>query len=471
MYPFSIHSLRNCAIALVTLVLAFALPLDAHAATPVTAEEAYEIGMEAYVYLYPLVTFDLTRRVMTNRPSDEQPGMSPTNVFQHLRKYPTAQFRDVVRPNFDTLYSLAWLDLTHGPLIVSVPDTHGRYYLMPVLDMWTDVFAVPGKRTTGTAAARFAIVPPGWHGQLPQGVQRIDAPTPYVQVAGRTQTNGPGDYDAVHRIQDGYTITKLDGGSAALPLKVDPSVDMKTPPLLQVNAMSAANFLAYGAQLIAVNPPHLTDWSILARMKRIGIEPGKRFDFDALPPQVQGSLAHVPADARKMMKQRLPTMARVANGWLMNTDTMGVYGNYYLKRAIVAMVGVGANPAEDSVYPLNVADSNGKPLDGVHDYVMHFEKGALPPVEAFWSITLYDHDGFPVANPIDRYAIGDRDALKFNEDGSLDIYIQHESPGKDKESNWLPAPATSMNLTMRLYAPKQAVLEGRWNPPPVQRVK
>jgi len=153
----------------------------------------------------------------------------------------------------------------------------------------------------------------------------------------------------------------------------------------------------------------------------------------------------------------------------MNTDTMGVYGDYYLKRAIVAMVGLGANQVEDAIYPLNVADADGKPVMGQNSYVLQFAKGELPPVEAFWSLTMYDAEGFQVANALNRFAIGDRDALKFNPDGSLDLYIQNESPDPAKESNWLPAPKSGqLGLTLRLYAPKPEVAEGRWNPPPVR---
>ena len=449
-------------------------------AAPVTAQkisekEAYDIGVEAYVYFYPLVLMDITRRVSINVEPGQKPGFGPMNVFHHFSEYPTADFRTVVRPNFDTLYSAAWLDLTKEPVIVSAPDTAGRYYLLPMLDMWSDVFAVPGKRTSGTAAGHFAVVPKGWAGTLPKQVQRIDAPTPHVWIIGRTQTNGPKDYAAVHKVQAGYTITPLSQwGKRPVPVafKADPSVDMKTDPLTQVNTMPAAKFFAYAADLMRVNPPHDTDWSTVARLKRIGIEPGKPFDLAKADPVVRVALERAPADGLKAMQDKLPTLARVVNGWQMNTDTVGVYGNYYMKRAIIALAGLGANQAEDAVYPLNVADANGKPVTGENKYVMHFSKAELPPVDAFWSITMYDAGGFQVGNAINRFAIGDRDELKYNADGSLDIYMQHENPGKDKESNWLPAPKSGvLGVTMRLYAPKAQVLDGRWNPPAIKRVE
>ena len=430
--------------------------------------------MEAYVYFYPLVTMDVTRRVMTNVPAGAKAGLGPMGTFQHMRTFPSAEFREVVRPNFDTLYSVAWLDLTKEPMIITVPDTAGRYYLLPMIDMWSDVFAVPGKRTSGTGAANFAVVSQGWTGKLPTGVERIEAPTPYVWIIARTQTNGPADYAAVNKVQDGYQVVPLSqwGRSPVPPVfKADPSVDMKTPPLDQGNKMKAKAYFNYAAELMKLHPPHITDWSTVARLKRIGIEPGKSFAWDSLGSETQDALTRAAAAGLKAMYAKMPTMAGVVNGWQMNTDTMGVYGNYYLKRAIVALAGLGANQPNDAIYPLNISDGDGKPLRGENSYVIHFDKEKLPPVEAFWSITMYDADGFQVANPINRFAIGDRDALKFNSDGSLDIYIQNENPGAEKEANWLPAPASgALGITMRLYAPKAAAIYGRWTPPQVQRL-
>jgi hypothetical protein len=206
-------------------------------------------------------------------------------------------------------------------------------------------------------------------------------------------------------------------------------------------------------------------------MRRIGIEAGKSFDFAKADPAVKRALERAAPDALKAMQAKVVTLARVVNGWQMNTDTMGVYGNYYLKRAIVALIGLGANLPEDAVYPLNIGDSDGKPLTGANKYVLHFAKNEIPPAKAFWSVTLYDKDGFPSRNDLKRNAIGDCDALKFNIDGSLDLYFQHTSPGADKESNWLPAPAGDFNLTMRVYSPKPEVIDGRWAPPAVKKVE
>ena len=252
---------------------------------------------------------------------------------------------------------------------------------------------------------------------------------------------------------------------------IDPSVDMKTPPKTQVDTMPADKYFTYAAELLKLHPPHTTDQPIIAQMKRIGIEPGKSFDFDKLDPAVKKALESVPEEAQRLMTWKVATLARVVNGWSMNTDTMGVYGNYYLKRAMVAQLGLGANLPEDAIYPLNLFDDTGKPLDGANKYTLHFDKGATPPVNAFWSITLYDSEGFQVANVLNRFAVSSYMPFKTNADGSLDLYFQNESPGKDKEANWLPAPKGPFNVCMRLYGPKTEALTGKWNPPAVNKVQ
>ena len=435
----------------------------------ISEAEARDIAVDGYLYFYPIVTMELTRKQLINTPPTAGIG-GPMNTFNNIPAFPAADMKAVVRPNFDTLYSSGWVDLTHEPVVISVPDTGGRYYLLPMLDMWTDVFASPGWRTTGTKAASFLLVPPRWSGKVPQGLARIDAPTPYVWIIGRTKTDGPADYAAVHAIQKGYRITPLSGwGRPPTPVKakIDPSVDIKTPPKKQVDTMPGDKFFAYASELLKLHPPHITDQPIIARMKRIGIEPGKAFDVAKLDGATRKAIDDAPPAAQKLMEWKIPTLARVANNWSMNTDTMGVYGNYYLKRAIVTQVGLGANLPEDAVYPLNLGDESGKPLDGANKYVVRFGKNEIPPVDAFWSITLYDPEGFQVANSINRFAVSSWMPFKYDADGSLTLFIQNESPGSERESNWLPAPKGPFNLTMRLYAPKSEALTGRWNPPPV----
>ena len=479
------HTLSQALCAVIALGVLVNQPEMAVAqATPISEQEAHAIGVEAYLYFYPLATMDLTRRQMTNVPAGKELGFGPANTFHNVAAYPTASDRVVVRPNFDTLYSIAWLDLSREPVIVSAPDTNGRYYMLPMLDMWTDVFASPGWRTTGTQAQHFLVAPAGWRPdlrdrfieefRLPRETQRINAPTSHVWIIGRTKTDGPQDYDAVHQIQAGIKVTPLsEWGRTPRPVEVktDASVDMKTPPKIQVDTMPGDKYFAYAAELLKVNRPHLTDEAIIARMKRIGIEPGKSFDIGKVTPAVRTALEAAPASAQKLMEWKMPTLARVANHWSMNTDTMGVYGNYYLKRAIVSQLGLGANQPEDAIYPLNLGDQAGRPLDGANKYVLHFDKGALPPVDAFWSVTLYDPEGYQIANQLNRFAVSSWMPFKYDLDGSLTLYFQNENPGKDKEANWLPAPKVPFNLTMRLYAPKSEALTGKWNPPPVTKTE
>src|SRR5580700_9370613 len=343
------------------LFLCPVLSLAAQAQSAITEQEAQAIAADAYIYFYPLVTMDLTRKQLTNVAPGKGVFGGPMNTFVNVEAFPPADFKGVVRPNFDTLYSSAYLDLTKEPMVVSVPDTGGRYYLLPMLDMWSDVFASPGWRTTGTQAGNFLLTPRGWSGAVPAGFTRIEAPTPYVWIIGRTKTDGPADYDAVHKIQAGYKVTPLsEWGKTpkAAEVKIDPTVDMKTPPKTQVDTMPAGQYFAYAAELLKLQPPHITDEPIIARMKRIGIEPGKSFDLENADPVVKKALDGVPKAAQKLMEWKIPSLARVVNGWSMNTDTMGVYGNYYLKRAIVAQLGLGANLPEDAIYPLNLGDES-----------------------------------------------------------------------------------------------------------------
>ncbi len=443
-----------------------------HATTPAAAQT---IAEEAYIYLYPLVLLDTARKQMTNAEPGQGFLRGPMQTFVHARTYPDTTFQASLRPDFDALYSTAWVDLTQEPAIISVPDTQGRYYLLELVDMWNDAFAAPGKRTSGTAPDHFALVPQGWTGSLPAGVERIAAPTPYVLIVGRTQTNGPQDYAAVHQIQDGYRLTPLSQwGKPPVPVTatIDPTVDMQTPPAIQVKQMAGTAIFPYAAELMKLHPPHLTDWSILARMKRLGFVAGQSLPIEHLDPVVKQALERAPAAAMQTLVASAPRIARVVNGWQMLTEGVGVYGNNYLKRAWLAFVaGPSGNQPEDGIYPINLADAAGQPVTGDKRYRMHFGPGQLPPADGYWSVTLYDGEGFAVANPIQRYALGDHDPLQYNADGSLDLSIQHDSPGADKEANWLPGPAQGpVSLTMRLYAPRPEALDGRWNPPPVEPV-
>lgn len=438
-----------------------------------TVADARRIAAEAYQYLYPLVLMDITRKIATNLDAGVRPGFGPMNNWNHMRAFPPGDFKEVVRPNFDTLYSTVWLDLTNEPVIISTPEGGGRYYLLPILDMWTDVVAVPGRRTSGTKPGQFALTGPGWTGELPSEVTRLPVPTPYAWIIGRTQTNGPRDYQAVHAFQDSLGLSLLsDWGKPprAATFALDLDVDMKTPPVTRVNSMTAEEFFTYAAELMKLHPPHASDGSMVIRMKRLGLQPGTAFDFGSLDAPIQEALVDGARAGLQEVREYAQKRSSPQNGWVVTTAAIGVYGNDYLARAYIAMIGLGANPAEDAVYPLNLADTEGRPLKGEERYVLHFDAGRLPPVGAFWSVTMYDAEGFPVPNEIDRYAIGDRDDLVLNGDGSLDIYLQHEMPEAEKRANWLPSPSSGvLGLTMRLYQPEPEVLSGEWLPPAVVR--
>jgi hypothetical protein len=447
---------------------------DALEAQKLTLGEVRAMAEEAYIYGYPLVLMGVTEKVMTNVPAPGA-GRAPLNQFVHLRAFPTPESKDVVRPNADTLDSIAWLDLSRGPLVLHMPDTRGRYYLMQMLDAWTNVFATVGKRSTGTQAGDFAITAPGWQGSLPPGVQEIHAPTDLAWIIGRIQTNGPADFTAVNALQNQITLMPLSAyGKPYSPpreVPVVPGVDMQTPPVTQVARMLAATFFPTLAQLMKTNPPSPLDAPVLIKCAAIGLVPGQDFDPGKLAPDMVKELDAAIQAAQEKITARARQLGTVENGWVVMRRKVGAYDQDYLQRAAVASYGLGANLPADALHPNTGVDSDGQPLTGANRYVLHFAKGKTPPVNAFWSLTVYDRDGFFVPNPIHRYAIGDRDKLQFNPDGSLDLFIQHDSPGKDREANWLPAPPGPFNLVMRLYWPKNAALTGAWQPPAVTRLK
>jgi hypothetical protein len=448
---------------------------SARAQTPLSEEEAFKIGTEAYVYGYPLVTVEMTRQVITNTAKPEGTH-APMGQFANLRSYPTAAFKDVTAPNADTLYSSAFLDVSKEPYILSIPDAKGRYYLMPMLDGWTTVFQVPGKRTTGTEAQKYAITGPNWKGKLPKGVKEYKSPTGLVWIIGRTYCTGTKkDYQEVHAFQDKLSLVPLSayGKKKYTPPagKVDPGIDMKTPVRDQVNAMDAATYFKTLAQLMKTNPPAKADAPMVAKMAKIGLVPGKDFDMSKLPPDAAKGLEKVPKAAQDQIMDLLKK-ARKVNGWMFTTKT-GIYGTDYLDRATITMFGLGANRPKDAVYPTSETGKDGEPYSGANKYVLHIPKGQMPPAKAFWSLTMYDDKYFFVDNPLNRYTLSSRNKFKTNKDGSVDLYLQNKSPGKDKEANWLPAPEGRFILMLRLYWPRvkaPSILDGTWQPPAVTRV-
>jgi hypothetical protein len=442
--------------------------------------EARQIAIEAYEYAYPLVTMEITRRVMTNI---EKPAGSkaPMGQFAKLRTYPAVDDHSVTAPNADTLYTIVWLDVSKEPWIVSIPDMKDRYFLFPMLDGYTNVFQVPGKRTTGTKAQKYAITGPGWTGTLPAGVTEYKSPTGMVWVLGRIYSTGtPEDYKAVHALQDQVSAVPLSSYGkpyTPAPGTVDAAIDTKTAPRDQVNAMDGAAYFKLFAELMKTNPPAADDAPMVAKMAKIGIVPGQDFDAAKLDPAVAKGIAAAPKPAQEKISSLAEAVAtgnaKLEHGWLFFPKT-GIYGTNYRNRALITWYGLGANRPEDAVYPTSEGPELIKKYSGANKYVMRFAKGELPPANAFWSITMYDKNYFFVPNPINRYTVSSRSKFKANADGSIDLYIQHESPGKDKEANWLPAPADDFVLMMRLYWPKEkppSILDGSWKPPHVAEVK
>jgi hypothetical protein len=446
--------------------------MTAHSGADLSEEEAAKVGVEVYIYGYPLVTMEMTRRVSTN--TAEPAGLrSPMGQFAHARTFPPITYRDIPGANADTLYSVAWLDLAEEPYILEIPDAAGRYFMMPMLNGWTDVFEAPGSRTTGTEAQTYAITGPNWNGDLPEGVTQYRAATNMVWILGRTYTSGTAeDYEKVHAFQDGISLVPLSAfGRDYAPPKgtVDPAIDMQTSTTRQVMQMDAATYFKLLATLLKSNPPTAADAPIVAQMARIGLVPGADWDIGALDPAVAEGLAQAPKAALAKIVAYAPKAGSIVNGWLITLPS-GVYGTHYLHRAALNWQGPGWNRPEDAVYPMTRVDGDGNALSGANNYLLHFAKGTLPDVKGFWSLTMYDSEGFFAANPLDRVNLSERSDFNFNEDGSLDLYIQKDSPGKDRDANWLPSPIGAFALFMRLYWPNDkgpSIIDGPWMPPAV----
>ena len=452
-------------------LVAAALLLGAGALLYLKAETIV-LGAEAYLYGYPLVILDITRATAAQT-------LGPENHLLRVRQFPNAAFRAVVRPNVDTLYTTAFIDTGAGPWVVEMAPKAPRYELMPFMDAWTNVFAAPGTRSnsgsnsdSGSAGGRFLLVGPDWQGETPAGLTLMRAPTQIVWLIGRTQTNGVADYPLVHRLQDGVTLRSLDAWRSDAPPTVptwEPAAKRPPPPLLQMQHMPVETFFTRLALLMRNNPPAAVDAPMLQKLARLGIAPGQPPDWTLLD-RWSVRLGRWIADRRVAKEMAQPR--GLVRGWSMPPAILGNYGADYKIRAAVAMFGLGANLPEDAMYPHARVDANGEPLNGRFAYRLHFEAGQLPPVQAFWSVTAYGMDDFLIDNPLQRHALGDRDPLIFNADGSLDLYVQANSPGAGKENNWLPVKhGEPFLLNARLYWPKAAALDGSWGMPAVERVE
>ncbi len=442
-----------------------------------TETEAPKIAREAYIYGYPLVTFDMARRQQTNvaMPDSEH---APMGQMIKMRTYPAVDNHCCAAPNADTLYTEAWLDVSAEPWVFSIPEMGDRYYIMPMLDGFSEVFAVSSSLLNGGKAQTYAVTGPGWSGTLPQGVTQVKSPTGMVWVLGRVYCTGtPEDYAAVHALQDKFSVVPLSAYGKPYtppPAAVDPSVDMKTSGRTLVNDLDIDAYFTRLAKLLKANPPKPEDASLVQRMAKIGLVPGQDFDPNKLGERDRLAIKAIPKLALVEMGLRMKKQP-TTNGWLFFTTGVGNFGTDYELRGMANLLGPGWNRPQDAVYPLSLKDAKGDEYDGAkHKYVMRFEKGKLPPVDGFWSLTMYDTDLFFVPNPIDRYTLSQRDKFVANSDSSVDLYLQAESPGKDKEPNWLPAPKGIFKLVLRMYGPPKSppsILDGSWTPPPVKRTE
>lgn len=454
-----------------------AQPVHANAEA-VTPEEARKIALDAYVYGYSLITTEVTRVQMSNVAKSD--GLhAPMDQFANVERYPPADYRGVSAPNADTLYSVVWLDLAE-PKVFSHPDMGDRFHLFETVDLWmTDLADSPSSRTADGKATNYLFTGPGWKGNVPAGMKHIALPTRYAVILGRTYADGTEqDYEAVNDLQAQYKITPLsDWGKEvtqqAAPV-YDPGYSMTDKPQTVILDMGTAGYFNLMAKLMGSSaPPPAEDAPILARMAKIGIVPGQPFDITKLDTAVQSALKDVPGAALKQIEANKTNLGKIVDGWVI-TKGLGEYGTDYMKRAVVAAFGWPANREKDAVYPNTEVDSSGQKLTGANQYTLTFAKDKTPPVNAFWSITMYEIDQgwWFVPNPLNKFTVSPRNNLKYNDDGSLTLYFQHESPGKEKEANWLPAPKGPFLPMLRMYWPKEtgpSILDGSWTPPAIAK--
>jgi hypothetical protein len=449
-------------------------PVQTTAAAPaVSADELASIARDAHIYAYPLVLMEITRQSSTNVNSPVE-GKAPVNQFGHHTALPDARGKTAPWPTTDVLYSNLWFDVAREPLIVRLPDAGDRYVSLTLLDMWSDTFASRGTRVNGRGAQAFAIVSPSWQGSLPADVDVLRSPTNQGWVLGRVEVRGIDDLPAVNQYQSGWAAAPYSQlGKPDWSTSTPPAAhwDVNAAPSDVVASMDAATFWGWFAQAIAHNPPHVNDHAMLDRMRRIGIGGASgAFQFARLNPVVQQALADEALEAAARIRNAVDYLGFPTNNWYIARYGIGSYGTNYLRRAAVAYAGLGANPPADGIYPVAFADDRGRRLDSDKDYVLRFDKGQLPPVDAFWSLSAYDPSFNFASNPAGHATIRSTQALQYNADGSLDIYVQRKVPRESHRANWLATPEQGpFLLKLRLYAPKDIALDGDWAPPPVRK--
>jgi hypothetical protein len=434
------------------------------------------IATLAYIWGFPLVSMERQFNYVTSPNVPPMPGRGPPNSVSCINQLVNASFTDVVNPNADTLYCLVQFDLNMEPVVLVVPPISDRYNVFQLLDAYTNNYAYIGQRATGETGGTYLIAGPEWNGQVPEGMTKIWTPTNLAWLVNRILVKGPADVPNVNAIQDKIIAkplsvyqanTTVSSEPAATPVNASKEVPIGPQPSL-IAPTGIEIFDEIGAAMIG-NPLNPPDPVLVTKLASIGIGPGKVPSKEAND-TIKTALQFGITQGQKMIDARVANIGTVLNGWLV-APQLGVFGTDYLFRAAVAQWGLGGNLAQEAYYPGGFTDSQGNPLNGNSSYLIHFEPGQTPPVNAFWSITMLNDKGLFVDNPINRYSIGKyTDGLKNNTDGSLDIFIQNKNPGPDKESNWLPSAEGAFSMTFRMYLPQPQALNGTWQLPLVEKV-
>jgi hypothetical protein len=432
-------------------------------------EDITDLVKRAYQYSFPVYEMYRTRHRAIS--SINNPNGTELNRFFHRRTLSDHRHRQVTAPNNDTLYSSAWLDLSMEPIVLSVPDTAGRYYSMAFMDFYTNNFAYVGRRTTGTKAGDYVVAGPAWRGAAPTGLPVIKSPTNSVWLLGRTLVDDEADLPNVHKLQDQFKLASLSEWTGAWTKKADSAVAKSQ---LAPDPKDPWNFFKIVNVGLTENPPPPDEAALMAEFARIGVGPNQAFDASRFSEERRRTMLAALEAASREIQGGMSRTGKARQGWSYPPSHLGNYGRDYALRAVIALIGLAALEPAEAAYMTSLTDKDGKPLIGENRYSLRFEKGGLPPVDAFWSISMYevmpDQRSFFVRNPLRRYAIGNRTKeLKQGADGSMEIFIQHQSPGIDLESNWLPAPPGEFRMCFRAYQPKEAILKGEYTLPWIQR--
>ncbi|AYN04178.1 DUF1254 domain-containing protein [Flavobacterium sp. 140616W15] len=424
----------------------------------------------AYLYGLPLVLMDIARRQSTN--AEEVGSMAaPMNQFVHKSTFPDATLKNGTRLNADTYYSSAWLDLSKEPIVLSVPDTYGRYYQLSMQDAYTNIFSSLNKRTTGTGAANFLITGPKSTEPVPIGMQEIKSPTNMVRIINQIQMNSYVDGLKVYKLQRQYKLIPLSGWATdyvAPKGKIDSSVPKGSPSEI-VSKIPIGEFFNYVNQLMANNPPRDKDAETVKMFATIGIKPGSKFNLSGFNSSVQSVVRALPDKMLGALNKEITMPPKLENGWTPIDLKLGAFGTDYKHRAMISYKGLEINLPQDIINSSCMVDEGGDKLNGSNKYTIHFNQDEIPLANAFWSLTAYDAKGAFVANPMNRFTIGNRDSLIRNADGSIDIYFQRSYPGKIRENNWLPVSSGEFNIVLRVYSPKEQMLKGKWIIPSIKK--